>query len=232
MSDSAGKIMDKVKLTAKARTIAGRKVKNLRKQGILPGNVFGKKMDSIAIELPVDSFKNVFEKAGETGLIDLSIENGKETNKVVLISNLQNDPLTDEPIHVDFRAVDLTEKISANVPVEISGESPAEQQGVGTVVLYFDEIEVEALPADLPEKFVVDVSNMAEVEQTIFVKDLSYDSSKVTILTDVEAVLAKVEPPQKEEEAPAPAEGEESVAEGEAKEGEVPETASEETPQE
>jgi len=224
--------MDKVKLTAKARTIAGRKVKNLRKQGILPGNVFGKKMDSIAIELPVDSFKNVFEKAGETGLIDLSIENGKETNKVVLISNLQNDPLTDEPIHVDFRAVDLTEKISANVPVEISGESPAEQQGVGTVVLYFDEIEVEALPADLPEKFVVDVSNMAEVEQTIFVKDLSYDSSKVTILTDVEAVLAKVEPPQKEEEAPAPAEGEESVAEGEAKEGEVPETASEETPQE
>lgn len=224
--------MDKVKLTAKARTIAGRKVKNLRKQGILPGNVFGKKMDSIAIELPVDSFKNVFEKAGETGLIDLSIENGKETNKVVLISNLQNDPLTDEPIHVDFRAVDLTEKISANVPVEISGESPAEQQGIGTVVLYFDEIEVEALPADLPEKFVVDVSNMAEVEQTIFVKDLSYDSSKVTILTDVEAVLAKVEPPQKEEEAPAPAEGEESVAEGEAKEGEVPETASEETPQE
>lgn len=224
--------MDKVKLTAKARTVAGRKVKNLRKQGILPGNVFGKNMDSIAIELPLDSFKSIFEKVGETGLIDLSIENGKETNKVVLISNLQSDPLSDEPMHVDFRAVDLTEKISANVPVEISGESPAEQQGIGTVVLYFDEVEVEALPADLPEKFVVDISNMAEVEQTIFVKDLSYDSSKVTILTDVEAVLAKVEPPQKEEEAPVPAEGEETEAEGEKKEGEVSETASEETPQE
>lgn len=207
--------MDKIKLSAKARTVSGRKVKTLRSKGILPGNVFGKKMESIAIELPVSSFEEVFEKAGETGLIDLTIENGKTQNKVVLISNLQLDPLSDEPIHVDFRAVDLTEKISAHVPVELSGESPAEQQGIGTVVLYFDEIEVEALPADFPEKFVVDASTMTEVEQSILVKDLSIDASRVTILTDVEAVLAKVEPPQKEEEiAPAPAEGE-TLAEGE-----------------
>jgi large subunit ribosomal protein L25 len=227
--------MDKIKLTAKARTVSGRKVKKLRKLGLLPANVFGKKMDSIAIELPVTTFKEVFEKAGETGLIDLTIENGKVQNKAVLISNLQFNPLTDEPLHVDFRAVDLTEKITAHVPVELEGESPAEQQGLGTVVLYYDEIEVEALPSDFPEKFVVDSTKLSEVEQTVFIKDLSYDSKKVTIITDVEGVLAKVEPPQKEEEpvvAPAaegevPAEGAETPPEGSATtetpaEGEAP----------
>jgi large subunit ribosomal protein L25 len=227
--------MDKIKLTAKARTVSGRKVKKLRKLGLLPANVFGKKMDSIAIELPVTTFKEVFEKAGETGLIDLTIENGKVQNKAVLISNLQFNPLTDEPLHVDFRAVDLTEKITAHVPVELEGESPAEQQGLGTVVLYYDEIEVEALPSDFPEKFVVDSTKLSEVEQTVFIKDLSYDSKKVTIITDVEGVLAKVEPPQKEEEpvvAPAaegevPAEGAETPSEGSATtetptEGEAP----------
>ena len=139
---------------------------------------------------------------------------------------------TDQPVAVvaverkiverDVRRKYLT-RISAhrdgNIPVELTGESPAEKQSIGTVVQYLNEIKVEALPADLPEKFTVDVSALSEVDQAIMVKDLKYDKSKVDIKTGAEEIVAKVEPPQKEEviEAPAPVEGEvpaEGAAEG------------------
>ena len=103
------------------------------------------------------------------------------------------------------------------------GESPAEKQAVGTVVQYLNEIEVEALPTDLPEKFEVDTSTLSEVDQAIYVKDLKIDTAKIEILTTGDEIIVKVEPPQKEEvvEAPAPVEGEvpvegEPTPEGEA----------------
>lgn len=199
--------MPKTVLKAEKRTLEGRKVKNLRKEGILPGNVSGKKIKSEAVQVNLKDFEKTFREIGETGLLTLMVGTDE---KPVLIHNLQYHPVTDEPLHVDFLQVDLKEKVEADIPVELSGESPAEKQALGTVVQYINEIKVEALPADLPEKFEVDTSVLAEVDQSIFVKDLKYDKSKVEIKSDLEAILAKVEPPQKEEvvEAPAPAEGE------------------------
>lgn len=162
---------------------------------------------------------------GETGLITLKLSGAKEKeDRAVLVSNVQYDPVSDTPIHIDFRQVDLKEKVTASVPVELSGECPAEKTGVGTAVQYIDELEVEALPADLPEKFGVDISTLAEVDQAIKVSDLKYDKSKVEIKAEEEAIIAKVEPPQKEEviappveEVPVEAEvpGEEVTGEGE-----------------
>jgi large subunit ribosomal protein L25 len=221
--------MDKQILNAEVRKISGRKVKILRNKGLLPANVFGKKIKSEAIQVDLKEFEKLFAKVGETGLVTLNIQNGKKEEKSVLVSNIQMNPLTDKPIHVDFRQVDLTEKITAEVPVEMVGESPAEKQSIGTVVQYLDEIEVEALPTDLPEKFTIDVSSLVEVDQAVFAKDLKIDQSKVTLKINPDEILVKVEPPQKEEvaPAPAPAEGEvpaEGVApvEGQAAEGEVP----------
>ncbi len=210
--------MDKQILEAETRKISGRKVKTLRSQGLLPANVYGKKIKSGALQVNLKEFEKLFTKVGETGLITLNIKNGKKEEKAVLISNVQKSPISDSPIHVDFRQVDLTEKITAEVPVEIVGESPAEKQSIGTVVQYLDEIEVEALPTDLPEKFTVDVSALSEVDQAVFVKDLKVDQKKVTLNINPDEILVKVEPPQKEEVAPAPA-----PAEGEVPvEGEVP----------
>jgi len=143
-------------------------------------------------------------------------------DKPVLVSGLQIDPVTSDYLHVDFRRVDLTEKITAKVPVEIVGESPAEKQKMGTVVQQLSEIEVEALPADLPEKIEIDATTLIEVDQTIYVKDLKIDK-KVTIKTDLESIVAKVEPPTKEEvvEVVAPVEDEVPVEGEQPKEGET-----------
>jgi len=192
--------MDKKVLNAESRIIKGRKVKKLRKEGIVPANIFGKKVKSKAISMKLDDFKKVYQEVGETGLINLEIKDkGQKEDRAVLISNVQMDPVSDIPVHVDFHQVDLKEKVTADVPVELTGVSPAEKQSIGTVVLYIDEIEVEALPGDLPEKFVIDISKLEAVDQAIYVKDLDIDKSKVEIKMDLEEIITKVEPPQKEE---------------------------------
>lgn len=204
--------MDKQILKAETRKVLGRKVKNLRKQGILPGNVYGKKIKSEAVQVSLKDFEKVYKEVGETGLLSLQVGN---SDKPVLVHNVQTNPVTGDIIHVDFLQVDLKEKVTAEVPVELTGESPAEKQAIGTVVQQINEIEVEALPTDLPEKFEVSVEGLSEVDQAIFVKDLKVDKSKVEIKADPEAIVAKVEPPQKEEvivppvapEGEAPAEG-------------------------
>lgn len=218
--------MEKITLKAKTRKETGRKVKLLRKEGILPANIYGKKVKSMSIQVALSDFKNVYKEAGETGLISISIDDGKKSEeRPVLVANIQKDPVSDLYLHVDFHQVDLKEKVEAKVPVELVGESPAEKQFIGTVVQYLNEIEVEALPGDLPDKFEIDISNLSEVDQLVHVKDLKFDKAKIEIKTDLEEILVKVEPPQKEEVvAPAAAEvateGEVSATEGEAPVGE------------
>lgn len=197
--------MDIQKLIAQKREVLGRKVSALRQKQILPGNLYGKKIKSQALQVQLDDFLSVFKEAGETGVINLSFAGGKGETTSVLVANVQKNPVTDAPIHVDFRKVDLKEKITASVPVGFVGEAPCEKTGVGTVVQYVDEVEVEALPTDLPEKFEIDVSGLAEVDQAILLKDLKFDRTKITLQDDLEKIVAKVEPPQKiEEEVPTP----------------------------
>lgn len=204
--------MANTKLTATERKVLGRKVKFLRAEGQLPANVYGKKVKSVAVAVALGDFSKVFAEEGETGLIDLTV--GKEV-KPVLISNVQKDPVSDMPIHVDFLQVDLNEKVGAQVPVELVGESPAEKQGLGTVVQITLELEVEALPANLPENFEIDVSILEKVDDAIAVKDIKVDPSKVEIKADPDQLVAKLEELREEEVAPAPAETTEEGAEGE-----------------
>ncbi len=217
-------------LKAETRTIVGRKISSLRKQGILPANVYGKGINSESVQVNLSEFKKVYKEVGETGLVELDLGSDK---KPVLVNNIQANPVTGEPIHADFFQVNLKEKVTAAVPVELTGEAPSEKLGVGTAVSYVKEVEVEALPGDLPESFIVDISELAEVDQAIYVKDLKYDKEKIEIKSDVEQIVVKVEPPQKEEELPpAPAEGEEGVAvPAEGTEAETPAEGGE-TPQE
>lgn len=208
--------MSTQKLSATDRIIVGRKVKSLRREGLIPANVFGKDVKSYAVSVSNDAFRKVYEEAGETGIIELEV--GKKANPV-LISNVQTHPVTGETLHIDFRQVDLKKKITATVPVEIIGESPAEKSGLGTVVQQTSELDVEALPTDLPEKFEVDVTILTEVDAAIYVKDLKYDKSKVEIDAEEDQIIAKVEPPQEEKEVvPAPAEGEGASEEAPAEE--------------
>lgn len=209
--------MNKLTLKAEKRKELGRKVKSLRREGVLPANLYGRKVKSTALSVDLFEFVKVFKEAGETGLVELQV-NGEK--KPVLIHNVQFDPVSDSPLHVDFLQVDLKQKVTAQVPVELVGESPAEKQGLGTVVQYIDEIEVEALPADLPEKFEIDTSLLTEVDAMFQVKDLRVDAKKVDVKTDLEQILLKVEPPRKPEEEIAPPVEEEAVEGEPAKEEE------------
>ena len=220
--------MDKKSLSAESRTLTGRKVKKLREEGIIPANIYGKKVKSKAISIKLDDFKRIYKEVGETGLINLEIKGDKEKDdRSVLISNVQMHPVSDIPVHIDFHQVDLKEKVTADVPVELEGESPAEKLSLGTVVLYINNIEVEALPGDLPEKFIIDISKLEAVDQAVYVKDLGFDKTKVEVKVDVEEIVAKVEPPQKEEVVEPvvtePVEGE-TKEEVSGQEGETPES--------
>jgi len=218
-SDLIGVKMNKTTLTAQVRKVTGRKVKTLRKEGLIPANIYGKKIKSQAVQVKALDFKKAYEEAGETGLISLG-------DRAVLVSSVQFNPLTDAVVHVDFRQVDLKEKVTAAVPVELMGKSPAEKGGIGTVVQYIDEIEVEALPTDLPEKFEIDASGLSEVDQAVFVSDLKYDQAKVEVKNDPGEIIVKVEPPQKEEVVAPP------VTEGVPVEGEVPKEGEAQAPSE
>ncbi len=188
--------MTKLTLTAEKRTETGRKVRRLRKAGILPANIYGKNVDSVSIQVTHSDFLAVYKEAGETGVVEVML--GKET-RPVLVNDLQVDPVTDTVLHVDFFQVNLKEKVTANVPVELVGEAPAEKQRLGTLVQQIDEIEVEALPTNLPDKYEFDVSGLAEVDATVTVADLKAIKD-VEILTDKDQIIAKVEPLRDEEE--------------------------------
>ncbi|OGM14903.1 hypothetical protein A3A76_02130 [Candidatus Woesebacteria bacterium RIFCSPLOWO2_01_FULL_39_23] len=222
--------MDKVTLKVNKRSEFGRKVKKLRRAGVLPGNIYGTGFKSVAVSVDGKAFSGVLEKAGATGVVDLELDSEKSAIPV-LIHNVQVDPVEDSHIHVDFLKIDLKKKVTADVPLEIIGESPAEKQGLGTLVQYIDEVEVEALPTDLPENIQVDASSLVDVDHAILIKDLKYDKDKVEVKIDLEEIVAKIEV-QKEEpvevaqvpETPTegeavPTEGSETPAEGESKEG-------------
>jgi large subunit ribosomal protein L25 len=228
--------MARPKLKVQKRKLFGRKVKKLRLMGILPANIYGKKIKSQALSLALKEFSPVYKEVGETGLIDLLIEKEK-TPHPVLVHNLQLHPVTDQPVHVDFHQVSLTEKVKAEIPIQLAGESPASEQKIGILVRLLDQLEVEALPTDFPEKIEVNVSSLEKVGDMIKVKDIAGALKKVTIVTDPKRLVVKIEPPTKvEEKAPVaevPAEGEEVPAEGEEvpAEGEAPAKPTEGTPE-
>lgn len=182
--------MKKHTLTATARELVGRKVKQLRAQNLIPGTVYGKGVKSVSVAVALDAFESVYEEAGETGLIELLL--GKEV-RPVLVHTVQVDPVTDALLHVEFHQVDLKEKVHANVPVEFVGESPAVAQKMGVLLTVLDEVEVEALPTDLPEKITVDVAVLTEVDQEVKVSQLQV-APGVSVLTDGSLTVVKVGP--------------------------------------
>jgi large subunit ribosomal protein L25 len=223
------------KLAVEERKILGKKIKALRRTGILPGNVYGKDIKSTAVQVAEKEFQKVYAEVGETGLVDLEL---KEKTLPVLIHNVATD-YRNNILHADFYKVDLKEKIKAMVPVETVGEPKAVTEKVGILMQILSEVEVEALPEELPEKIEINVEPLAQVGEQVAVADLKAPQG-VQILTEPEQVVVKIdelvskeaqelaaEEAAKAEEAKAesaegeaPAEGEAAAAES--AEGEAP----------
>lgn len=191
------KTKEKTKLKVEKRKITGRKVKTLRRQGFIPANIYGKNVKSLSVQIDSKSFLPVFKEVGESGLVELKVV-GEDKPRHILIHNVQPDPITGQPLHVDFYQVSLKEKVTAMVPVGLIGESPAVKEKVGILIQPLNEIEVEALPTELPDKFEVNINGLKEIGNAVTVSDLKVDK-EVKILTPSNQILAKIEALAKEE---------------------------------
>lgn len=194
------------KLKATVRTITGKKVKQLRKEGLLPSTVYGQGMEPVSIQVVDKELEAIFRHAGESGLVDLVLD---EKTIPVLFRNPQYHPVLGNLLHVDCYKVNLREKITTNVPIEFIGEAPAVKEGK-VLVEVLNEVEIEALPADFPEKIEVDLSKLETVESMINIADLVIDKTLLEIKNAPDQVIVKVEEPKVEEEPTA----EETVAPG------------------
>ncbi len=185
--------MDKIQLKSQVRDIKTTTPKKLRKQGIIPAVLYGHNVPTQSISISFSEFERAFKKAGESTIIDLLTEDGKI--HPVLIHDVQAHYLQSTPEHVDFYEVSMTEKLTATVVLEYTGESNAVKAMGGVLVKVLNEVEVECLPADLPHNIEVDITPLQTLDNEIFVKDLKV-SSKVTILTPHDDLVAKVQPPR------------------------------------
>lgn len=189
--------MNKFVLKAEKRILLGSKVKKLRRQGVVPANVFGHTVKSQAIQVSAVEFARVYKNAGETSLIWLKIE-GEDKERPTLIKALTNDPISGRKMHIDFHQVNLKEKVTANVPVEVIGESQMVKDGLAVLDINIHEIEVEALPTDIPESIIFDISNLKEIGDHLKVSGIKV-ATEVTVLTDPEKIVVALGAPQKEE---------------------------------
>jgi large subunit ribosomal protein L25 len=213
--------MSTLELKATKRQLEGKKVKQLRREGITPAHLFGPEIESVSIQVDTPNLKKALGEAGHTRLINLQI--GREKSpRTVMVREVQVDSIKDEVLHVDFYQVQLTENIKVEVPIVLIGESDAAKAKGNTLVQELNELTIECLPASIPNIIEVDVTPLETADLMIRVKDIQVPKD-ITILNDPEVVVAKieieqvemvVEKPKVEEEVEgeAPAEGEEAEA--------------------
>ncbi len=215
---------DRIIFKVEPRTITGKKVSQLRRDGIVPANIYGIGGKSIEVQCAMGEFRRLYSRAGETTVVYLQIGDSAD-QKPVLIDEIQMNPLNGDLVHLSFKQVDLKQKIEAEVPVEVVGEFKV---AGGVLVTVLDSVLVEALPTDLPDKFEIDATILMEVGQIVSLKDLQFDKNKVTLVgveteEDWDAPVVIVQEQREEEAAEEGTPGEVEIT-GEVKVDETPQS--------
>lgn len=187
--------MSEVILHAKKRTITRSKVKALRREGLLPAVVYGAGIESTPLELDMHEATKTLAHVGASTLISLKVGN---TSHQVLLREVQRDYIRGDILHVDFFKVSMDVAIRTEVPLELIGESSAVRELGGLLVAGLSEIEVEALPGNLPEKIEVDISSIESMDDVITVADLEVGEG-IQVLTSKDEVIASVVYQEEEE---------------------------------
>ncbi len=227
--------MAKVEIPAKPRSVSGKKVRFLRREGYIPANLYGGGIDaSVPLQIESKMLVKMLANTSRNVPVTLVIDGRNDGATTAFVWGVQHHPVTGDVLHVDFRHVDMTQRMRAQVPIVFKGQAPAVKYNVGMIAELMNHLEVECLPGDLPEKLEVDLALFEKLDQELRVKEVSLGPS-VRVLTDAEQLIVKVVPIriEKEEVTPAaevaPAEGEAPATAGEApaaaKEGEAPAAA-------
>ncbi len=217
--------MATIELQATTREERGHHNRPLRRQGQIPAVLYGHNVEPRAISAEAKLLNRVWQRAGRTKLIDLVVDGAR--SQKVLVRELQINPRTGRAIHADFFAVNLLEKLTADVPLVIVGESPAVVDAkVGTLQQLLNTLRIECLPSDLPSQFSVDVSGLAEIDSGIYVRDIALPTGVALLHVDPDELVVKVSALR------IAIEGDGETEAAEAPEGEAGAEAAEETPAE
>lgn len=187
-----------MELKVQKRESLGKKAAALRGEGLIPAELYGHGLQNIHLSVPVKDFRKVFAAAGESSVVTLEVGSEKVP---VLVYDVQYHPISGEVAHVDFYQVRMDEEIETAIPVEFLGEAPAVKAHGGILVKAMQEIEVEALPGDLPSSIKIELSSLDEIGKSIYVKDLQV-GERVKVLVSPETVVATITAPVEEEVAP------------------------------
>ena len=202
-------------LAAEHRDVTGKAVAHLRRAGRLPAVVYGHHVDSSNVSVDTHDFEQLRRHAGPNALIDLSVD-GKKA-RPVLINQVQVHPVNRRPLHADLFLVRMTEELTVDVPLVAIGESTAVTLAGGTLLHPTETVKVRALPDHLPQSIEYSVEGLVDFDGTVHVRDLVVPSD-VTLLTDGDEIIAKVQAPRVEE---APVVAEAEVVEGAAEDGDA-----------
>lgn len=187
--------MEKVVIHATKRTVIGKQVSALRRASKLPGVIYGHKMDPMPITMELKESTRILNTATSSSVITIDLDG---TEYAALVREKQRDYLKNRFIHVDFQAVSQTEKIRAEVDIVMVGHAPAVKDFNGVVVEGVNTVHVEALPKDLPEKFIVDLSSLAQIGDSITLSNIEIPQG-VTILDPLEEMIILITAPAAEE---------------------------------
>jgi large subunit ribosomal protein L25 len=197
--------MDTLELSVSTRSETGRHVHALRRGGAIPAILYGHKIDPVSLAVDAKELERIWHRAGRTHLVDLHLD-GQKGAKKALIKDLQFHPRSGKPLHADFFAVNLREKITAEVPVIVVGESPAVAQRLGQVQQVVSSLRIESLPADIPSQITVDISGLEAVDDSVSLGQITLPKGAALVHADLEEVVVKIAPVRvrvEEEEAPA-----------------------------
>jgi large subunit ribosomal protein L25 len=189
--------MEAIELKAELREARKSQVKNLRRQGLVPAVVYGKGSDATSIQIEAKPLRKVLREAGTHQLISLLIDN--EPPKLALARDIQQNALNRDYLHVDFYAVTMGEKVTANVPIILKGVSPAVRDKGGLLMQGLDQVDIECLPSKLIASIEVNVEGLLDFNDSISVSDLDL-SEDITILSDPDSLVARIEAPRTEEQ--------------------------------
>lgn len=185
---------ERVTIKAAPRTVLGKQVRQLRRQGRLPGNVYGRGLESQAVDVDAREFSRTIKTAGLRAMIELNVD-GEKAPRYVILRRIERFGGTGDPIHVDFFQVDPNKPIQANVPLRFVGEAPAVRDLAGTLLPSLDVVAVRCLPLAIPDTIAVDISPLKGFDISLSVGDIEAPEG-VEILTDPSIVIATVNPPR------------------------------------
>ena len=189
--------MEEQTLSLSQRTVTGKKVKQLRKEGILPVHMYGTGIESQSLQGSASDLRRLLPQVGTNIPVSVQVDSSDDEN-ICFIREVQRHPVTEDLLHIDFIRVDVTQTISAEVPITLTGNAPATQQG-GTLLQPLTSLLVEALPMDIPATIEADVSGLDDFEKSIVVSDIAIGDN-VTVLTPSDEFVARVSPPRVETE--------------------------------